>query len=173
MKNLEILIKENKDLFDFKEPDQSHEKRFEHKLNMKKRYKYNHLYRIAAIIVFGLLIFTSSYLVLLKIDNNPNKILADLNPELRKAVYYYDSQNEDMIKKIKTMDFTTDETKKEIIEDINKYDKNYKDVLTDLRRYPDNDRVIYAFIEHYRAKTELLGFIITQLTESQQTKNIY
>jgi hypothetical protein len=59
-------------------------------------------------------------------------------------VYYYDSQNTDMIEAIKAMDFTSDETKNDIIDDIENYDNTYKDVLSDLRKYPDNDRVINA-----------------------------
>jgi hypothetical protein len=173
MSELESLIKENRELFDYKEPDKNHENRFKQKLNMTNQFKYRHLLRIAAIIVFGLFIFASGYLNFLKIEDNPDKIIADLDPELRKAVYYYDSQNTDMIEAIKAMDFTSDETKNDIIDDIENYDNTYKDVLSDLRKYPDNDRVINAFLEHYRFKTELLGFIIAQLNESQQAKDNY
>lgn len=169
MSELDQLIKENRNLFDFKEPEKDHEKRFKYKLNMSDHLKYRNLWRIAALVVSGLFIFTSAFLYVLKIENDPNKIISELDPELRKAVYYYDVRNSEMMATIESMEFTSTKTKNDIFEDIKSYDNSYNNILSDLRKYPNNERVINAFIEHYRSKTELLGFIIAQLNETNQT----
>lgn len=170
MSKIDDLIANNRDQFDFKEPAKGHDKRFMNKLSKSEHFNYRYLIRLAAILISGMLIFTSVYYYRQKIEYSPDRFLSELNPELRKAVYYYENCNSRMIETIENMEFTSPETKTEIFEDIRNYDKDYKDIMDDLKNYPDNDRVINAFIEHYRSKTELLGFIVAQLNETHQIK---
>jgi len=167
METFDMFIKENKESFDSVEPEKGHLKRFEQKLRSSESHRWFLTMRIAAAAFFAVAIF-GSVLVFLT-GTKTEKVISKLDPEYQKAIYFYDSQNDKLLKEIESMDISNQDVKNEIIKDIEEYDNNYIKIVGDLKKYPDNQRVINALIEYHRSKTEMLSFVFGQL---QLSKNV-
>jgi len=170
MSEFEKFIRNNLEKFDDDLPDQKHLKKFQQKLR-----KVNDLQgslpvvKIAAVILAGMVITAVSYLITVR--NDYEEIISGVSPEMEETLFYYNSLNHNMIEEIHELPLEKSDEKEKIMEDIEKYDENFFNLMNDLQKYPADERVKNALIEHYRSKSEFLGYILDQL-EKHSEKNI-
>ena len=138
------------------------------------------LVRAAAIVV----IFVSSYIFFdyLSIKNQAPKLAEEemLDPEgagmiqeLLEAEYYYTSKIEE--KKEVFYCLTTNNTglRDDVNTELVELDQVYNDLKEDLKDNADNEEVIFAMIQNYRLKLEILDEILKQLHSVEKNNNCY
>lgn len=170
MSEFEKYIRNNLEKLDDDLPDQKHLKKFQQKLRKANDLQGSLPFlKIAAVILAGMVITAISYLITVR--NDYKEIITRVSPEMEETLYYYNSLNHNMMEEIHELPLENREEKEKIMEDIRKYDENFINLMDDLQKYPDDERVKNALIEHYRSKSEFLGYILDQL-EKHSEKSI-
>ncbi len=166
MNDLENLIRNNREFFDDKEPEYGHFSRFNKKLNSAKRKLTLFYIQVAAIIVAGIVLGgLSIYIVNL---NQPKRVMSSLSEDMKETLYYYNSENLEMLDEFNSLEIKDKEEKRQILDDLSSYDENYKRVMKDLEKYPNDERVLNALIEVHRSRNEFLEFVLIQVKKGNQ-----
>lgn len=156
MKRLDQFIKNEKENLDLFEPDKDHFKRFQEKLQGRRSITQIWLWRVAA--VFFIAAFISLNLYLFR--STPNDYLPD---ELKEAAWFYNSRAEIILSEIKNNQIMNNSEKQVILKDISDFDEEYKEILKYLSDFPGDERLINAFIDYHRSRTEFLEGILNQI----------
>lgn len=169
MKNIEDIIRSNKDFFETGEPSEGHFERFNRKLEQRfhsagiKRSIVPYLLRAA---VVTLLVTLSSLWVW---DNflrpeNIKMALGDVSPQHREVENYYMYQVSLMEGELFTGGLKTNPEQIEVLRnEMKSMDSVYVQLQKELKVNPNDERIINAMIEHYQTKLEVLTFIVNQL----------
>jgi hypothetical protein len=169
MKNIEDIIKSNKDLFEEAEPSSGHFERFSIKL--EKRFHNNaptrsivpYLLRAA---VVTLLVTLSS---LWTWDNfirpsNSKMTLGQVSPQYKEVENYYIHQVNMMESELVTIDLKNNPNQKAVLlNEMKSMDSVYVSLQKELKANPNDERIINAMIEHYQTKLEVMTYIVNQL----------
>lgn len=166
MNDLENLIRNNREFFEDKEPDHGHFSRFDKKLDLSKRKMTLFYLQVAAVIIAGIVLGGLSIYIINQ--NEPKRVISSLSEDMKETLYYYNSENLEMLDELKSLDIYDKEEKQEILEDLRSYDDNYKRVLRDLAKYPNDERVLNALIEVHRSRNEFLEYVLGQVKKSNQ-----
>ncbi len=181
MKNIENLIRENRDFFDSFEPSEGHFEKFQARLEARAP-RVNrpvsvlpYLLRAAAV---AILVTLSSLWMWDNVLSPKSKrmTLGEVSQEYRDVEQYYVSQVSMVEGEIMTLDIINDDPqqKEMLTTEMKNMDDMYDDLQKDLKANPDDQRVINAMIEHYQKKIEVLNYILSQLQEvntNNQTNN--
>ena len=182
MKNIEKIIRENRDCFDSYEPLEGHFERFSAKLEARKGEariiplnRVNvmpHLLKAAAV---AILVTLSSLWTWEHVFSPGAKrmTLSEVSPEYQQVEHYYVKQVnmvEDEIEGIWIND--QPEQKEMLLEELKHMDDMYDELQKDLKANPNDQRVINAMIEHYQRKIEVMNYILNQLKEVQSENQI-
>jgi len=169
MKNIEDIIRSNKDFFEAGEPSEGHFERFNRKLEQRfhtigiKRSIVPYLLRAA---VVTLLVTLSSLWVwdhFLRPENT-KMALGDVSPQYKEVENYYLYQVSLMEGEIFTVDLKTNPDQMDILRnEMKSMDSVYIQLQKELKVNPNDERIINAMIEHYQTKLEVLTFIVNQL----------
>jgi len=173
MKNIEELIRENKDSFDRFEPSEGHFERFTARLGTKMEtatsYKrvslLPYLLRAAAV---AILVTLSSLWTWEHIFSPGAKrmTLSEVSPEYTQVEQYYVRQVNLMEGEIGNIVIGNDEEQQRMLKsELKIMDQTYDELQKDLKAHPDDERVINAMIEHYQKKVEVMNYILEQLKE--------
>lgn len=169
MKNIEDIIRENRDLFEDIEPPKGHFERFNALLEARlhsggiKRSIVPYLLKAA---VVTLLVTLSSLWIW---DNFLSKdgtrmTLGDVSPQFREVENYYIHQVNLLEDEINNANFTDDpEHKKMLTSEMRSMDSVYVQLQKELKANPNDERIISAMIEHYQTKLEVMSYIVNQL----------
>ncbi|HRR93799.1 MAG TPA: hypothetical protein P5257_10470 [Bacteroidales bacterium] len=167
MKNIEQIIKENRNLFDGMEPAEGHFERFEWKLEKRlhsgvKRSILPYLLRAAVVTLLVTLssLWTWDHFI------RPGKdrmTLGDVSPQYREVENYYVHQVNMMEGEIRNADFIDPEQRQMLNNELKSMDSVYIQLQKDLKANPDDERIINAMIEHYQTKVDVMSFILEQL----------
>jgi len=168
MKNLEEIIRKNRNLFEDREPIDGHLDRFNWKLERRlhsstvKRSIVPYLLRAA---VVTLLVTLSS---LWAWDNfirsEKGMTLGEVSPQYREVENYYVHQVSLMENEFQTLDFgATPEQKEMLSKELKSMDSTYVQLQKELKANPNDERVINAMIEHYQTKVDVMNYILSQL----------
>lgn len=169
MKNIEDIIRNNRELFDSGEPSEGHFERFTRKLEMRfhtgglKRSIVPYLLKAA---VVTLLITLSSLWIWDNFLSPANKrmTLGDVSPQYREVENYYIHQVSLLENEIKTVSISDDPEHNQMLRsEMRSMDSVYVQLQKELRANPDDDRIISAMIEHYQTKLEVMTYIVSQL----------
>ncbi len=169
MKNIEEIIRKNKDSFEDLEPMDGHFDRFNWKLEkrlhsqIKRRSIIPYLLRAAVVTI--LVTFSSLWVWDNFIRSEKNLMaLGDVSPEYREVENYYVHQVNLMEGELNNIDFSANPEQKLILEnELNNMDSVYVQLQKELKINPNDERIINAMIEHYQTKVDIMNYIVGQL----------
>ena len=168
MNDIEKQIKEQRLLLDSDEPRKGHEDRFLQKLERLperspvRRIRFRHAIQVAASVA----IILTSAILLVKKDKSGSKVAQREIPEaVMEADIYYTSQVDARYNEIRDFDFSDEEEKALLLDEMKDLESYHQQLMKDLEAHPDDDRVVSALIRHYQLKLEVMDQIITQLNQ--------
>jgi hypothetical protein len=156
MKRLDQFMDDHQNEKDIFEPSEGHLLRFHDKLNKSRGFSLYWIASIAAVLIVAGIISVN----MMNFNTSRNDYLSS---ELKEAAWYYNSQSDKLISEIQANQNLTLEDKQLVLSDIRKFDKEYKSILTDLKQFPEDERLINAFYEFHRSRTEFLEEVLTQI----------
>lgn len=169
MKNIEDIIRNNKNFFDGAEPSEGHFERFNRKLERRfqtiavRRSIVPYLLKAA---VVTLLITLSS---LWTWDNfirpgSKRMALGDVSQQYREVENYYMHQVNLMQNELGEINIDSNPGQKEVLRhELRSMDSVYLQLQKELKANPFDERIINAMIEHYQTKLEVMTYIVNQL----------
>jgi hypothetical protein len=174
MKKMDDYIRQNPDLFNTDEPEPGHLDRFRNRIqvmNLIKRRKTGFiLLRVAAILIFGLLLSYAAIREFGLIEKRVDNLAGDFpNTELNEAEQYYSRQLSIYYDKIQQLRFNNDQAEKnQVLNELSAMDAQVQAMKHDLKQNPDDERIVYAIINFYQVKIELMDVIIAH---AEKTNN--
>lgn len=169
MKNIEEIIRTNKDFFEEAEPSKGHLDRFTAKLEMRfkeeapRRSIVPYLLRAAVVTLLVTLssLWTWDHFIR---PGSSRMTLSEVSPKFKEVENYYLHQvnlMEDEIVDVKLSD--NPEQKQELMREMKSMDSVYVSLQKELKANPNDERIINAMIEHYQTKLEVMTYIVNQL----------
>lgn len=176
MKEIEKMIRENRDIFEDQEPSSGHFERFRVKLaaQNRKRKTIRLVYRISRVAAVGLLAIMSSLWIYNELLAPEEQFmnLGDVNQEYREVEFFFTSQIDAKYEELKSIDLRNDETFKEtMLEEIKEMDSVYGRLSKEMAENPGDERIIEAMIRHYQTKLEVISEILTRLKSYEEYSN--
>lgn len=180
MKNIEHIIRENRDFFDGAEPPKGHFERFSRKLERSVHFTYTkrsivpYLLRAAVVTLLVTLSSLWTWDHFIKPDRN-RMSLGEVSPQYKEVENYYVHQVNLMEQELVDIEYVNDAEQQEMLmKEIRSMDSIYVQLQKDLKANPDDERIINAMIEHYQTKLEVMTLIVNQLKaihNDNQTRN--
>ncbi len=169
MKNLEELIRNNKDFFEEAEPSEGHLDRFTRKLEMRfsvgtiKRSIVPYLLKAAVVTLLVTLSSLWTWDHFLRSDRD-RMTLGEVSPQYREVENYYVHQVNNMESELLNIDLKNNpEQKQMLLEEMKSMDSISVQLQKELYANPNDERIINAMIEHYQTKLEIMSYIVNQL----------
>ena len=169
MKNLEDIIRSNRDFFEEAEPSAGHLERFNRKLEMRfqvKTIKRSIVpYLLKAAVVTLLITLSSLWTWDHFIRTGSSRMtLGQVSPQYKEVENYYVHQVNMMEGEISNVDLkNSPEQKAMILKEMKSMDSTYVSLQKELKANPNDERIINAMIEHYQTKLEVMTYIVNQL----------
>jgi len=169
MKNIEDLIRQNRDLFEDKEPSEGHFDRFSVKLEIRCNAKANKRsivpYLLRAAVVTLLVTLSSLWTWDHFIRQGSSRMtLGQVSPQYREVENYYIHQVSLMEGEIVNTELNNNPEQKEmLVRELNSMDSVYVSLQKELKANPNDERIINAMIEHYQTKLDVMTYIVSQL----------
>lgn len=180
MKNIEDIIRNNKEFFEAAEPSDGHFERFRRRLEIKggektlRRSIVPYLLKAAVVTLLVTLSSLWTWDHFIRPDRN-RMTLGDVSPQYKEVENYYVHQVNLMKSEIINIDLKNNpEQKKILVAEMNGMDSVYVQLQKELKANPNDERIINAMIEHYQTKVEVMSYIVNQLkairNENQNNK---
>jgi hypothetical protein len=169
MKNIDEIIRNNRDFFEDAEPSNGHFERFNRKLEMRfqakvvKRSIAPYLLRAAVVTLLVTLssLWTWDHFIR---PGSSRMTLGDVSPQYKEVENYYIHQVNLMESEIGTVEVTNSPEQKEMLmKEMKTMDSTYVSLQKELKANPNDERIINAMIEHYQTKVEVMSYIVNQL----------
>lgn len=169
MKNIDEIIRNNKDFFEDEEPSNGHFERFNRKLEMRfqtkavKRSIGPYLLRAAVVTLLVTLssLWTWDHFIR---PGSSRMTLGDVSPQYKEVENYYIHQVNLMESEIGTVKILNNAEQKEMLmKEMKTMDSTYISLQKELKANPNDERIINAMIEHYQTKVEVMSYIVNQL----------
>jgi len=167
----EKFITENREGFDFREPDPRIWKKIEAGVRAKRNFDWRFYMKRAAVVA---IIFAASYVVNEMIHRFNNRDLNAMKsgrnkkenviPGLREAEAYYTGLVNQKLDELKPIMANCPSLEEELNYDMNELDSVYYQLKSDLKDNMANQEVIEAIVENYRLKISILEDILNELT---------
>jgi hypothetical protein len=163
----EKFIEENREHFDFREPDQKIWEKLSRDIRVKRRLNWQVILKRAAIVI---IIFAASFLTNEFVHRVRNNNLAgnksgrqNAIPGLREAEAYYTGLVNQKLNELKPVIENCPSLQEELNFDLSGLDSVYIELKSDLKDNMANQEVIEAIIENYRLKITILEDILSEL----------
>lgn len=177
MKNIDEIIRDNREIFDGKEPIDGHLDRFNWKLekrlhsNATKRSIVPYLLRAAVVTLLVTLSSLWTWDHFIRGDKE-TMALGDVSPQYREVENYYVHQVGLMEGQLQTVDFGNNPEQKVLLQnELKSMDSTYVQLQKELKANPNDERIINAMIEHYQTKVEVITYIVNQLKAIRNENN--
>lgn len=178
MKNIEDIIRSNKDFFDEEEPSKGHMERFNRKLELRfgtvtiKRSIVPYLLKAAVVTLLVTLSSLWAWDHFIRPDRN-RMTLGQVSPQYKEVENYYVHQVNLMEGELVNIDLKSNPEQKEmLLTELKSMDSVYVQLQKELKANPNDERIINAMIEHYQTKVEIMSYIVNQLKEIRnETQN--
>lgn len=176
---LEKFIKENREEFDFHDPDSKIWGKIKSNIRSGRSINWRLIITRAAAVI---LIFIISYMVNRFIDEGfPRITLAKDKeaeiPELKEAENYYSGLLNEKLNEIKPILAACPTLEEELYYDLNQLDSLYSELKNDLKDNIANQDVIDAMIQNYRLRITILEELLSEIKpdkdESDEKYNCY
>lgn len=168
--NLENIFKKLEGKFDFEEPDKEHLTRFKAKLySSKKEKKWRIISIISAaasiILVFGIWLGNN-------LNNHKGKELASISAQMAETQNYFITTINTELKKVKKQQSeTTNKIISDTLNELKKLEQNYQHLTLDLQENAGSQRVIYAMINNFQQRIELLQSVLKEIEKIKKQKS--
>jgi hypothetical protein len=169
MKNIDEIIRNNKDFFEDAEPSKGHFERFNRKLEIRfqvktpKRSIVPYLLRAAVVTLLVTLSSLYSWDHFLRPANSRMK-LGQVSPQYKEVENYYIHQVNMMEGEIVNIDLKNNpEQRTMLMKEMKSMDSVYVSLQKELKANPNDERIITAMIDHYQTKLEVMSYIVNQL----------
>lgn len=163
----EKFVEENREQFDFHDPDPGIWDRINSDIRKKRSINWQLLLNRAAIII---VIFTASYITNEMIHRYKNNSLSSVKngresnaPGLKEAEAYYTGLVNQKLDELKPVIANCPSLQEELDYDLSELDSAYTELKGDLKDNVANQEVIQAIIENYRLKITILEDILSEL----------
>ena len=170
---LEQRFRELEGQFDIEEPNLGHFNRFEAKLAEKdtKQHKWNPRswawIAIAASVALLFGVWFGGYTTKQGLE------LADVSPQMEETQSFFVST---IRQEIENINLKRNDDNQQIIDDaflqLNKLEENYKNLTVELDNSNKDKRIIYAMINNFQQRIEVLQSLLQQLDEFEQLNTI-
>jgi hypothetical protein len=169
MKNIEEIIRNNRDFFEDKEPSDGHLERFNRKLEIRchslavKRSIVPYLLRAAVVTLLVTLssLYTWDHFIR---PGSSRMTLGQVSPQYKEVENYYVHQVNLMEGEIVNTNLQNNPEQKEmLLNEMKSMDSTYVSLQKELKANPNDERIINAMIEHYQTKLEVMTYIVNQL----------
>src|SRR5664279_4578059 len=169
MKNIEEIIRSNKDFFEEAEPSEGHLERFNRKLEIRfkaapvKRSIVPYLLRAAVVTLLITLssLWTWDHFIR---TGSSRMTLGQVSPQYKEVENYYVHQVNLMEGEIVNVDLKNNSEQKALLmKEMKSMDSTYVSLQKELKANPNDERIITAMIEHYQTKLGVMTYIVTQL----------
>jgi hypothetical protein len=170
MKNIEDIIRNNKEFFEGAEPMEGHFERFNRKLEsrfgtrtvMVKRSIVPYLLKAAVVTLLVTLSSLWTWEHFIRSDRN-RMTLGDVSPEYREVENYYVHQVNVMENELGSLDLKNNPAQKRaLMSELKSMDSVYVQLQKELKANPNDERIINAMIEHYQTKVDVMKYILDQ-----------
>jgi hypothetical protein len=169
MKNIEEIIRNNKDLLEGSEPMEGHFERFNWKLekrlhkNATKRSILPYLLKAAVVTILVTLSSLWTWDNFIR-PSSQRMTLGQVSPQYKEVENYYVHQVNLMESEIVNTDMKDNPEQKLVLEnEMKSMDSVYVQLQKELKVNPNDERIINAMIEHYQTKLEVMTYIVNQL----------
>ena len=169
MKNIEEIIRSNKDFFEEAEPSNGHFERFNRKLEKRfqvtaiKRSIVPYLLRAAVVTLLITLSSLWTWDHFLR-PTSSRMTLGQVSPQYKEVENYYVHQVNLMEGEIVNVDLKSNPKQKTmLLKEMKSMDSTYVSLQKELKANPNDERIINAMIEHYQTKLEVMTYIVNQL----------
>lgn len=98
---------------------------------------------------------------------------AEMVEELMEAEYYYSSQIEERKDEFYCLTANNTDLREDINMEMVELDQVFKNLKEDLKDNADNEEVVFAMIQNYRLKLEILEEILSQLRSTEKNNDCY
>ncbi|MBN1143605.1 MAG: hypothetical protein JXA72_04255 [Bacteroidales bacterium] len=166
----EKFMSENRDSFDFREPDPRIWKQVEANMKVKRNFDWKLFMKRAAIVM---LIFSASYVVNDMVHRYNGRGLQSLKPGkagkenmmpgLKEAEAYYTGLVNQKLNELEPILANCPSLEEEVSYDMSELDSVYIQLKNDLKDNMANQEVIEAIIENYRLKISILEDLLKEL----------
>ena len=171
MKNIEDIIKDNREVWNSSEPVEGHFERFSAKLELRektvktpKRIVVN-LLKVAVVTLLVTLSSLWTWERFIKFYSR-GITLSEVSPQYREVENYYIYQVNLLENEIRNTTVDNDPGQQQaLISELQNMDTVYVSLQRELRANPNDERVINAMIDHYQKKLDAMTFIVDQLKE--------
>jgi hypothetical protein len=169
MKTIEDIIRQNRDLFEDREPSEGHFDRFSVKLEIRAQSRANKRsivpYLLRAAVVTLLVTLSSLWTWDHFIRTGSSRMtLGQVSPQYREVENYYIHQVNLMEGEIVNTDLKNNPEQKEVLmKEMKSMDSVYVSLQKELKANPNDERIINAMIDHYQTKLEVMTYIVNQL----------
>jgi hypothetical protein len=169
MKNIEDLIRDQKDFFEDAEPSNGHFERFNRKLEVRFQAKtvtrsiVPYLLRAAVVTLLVTLssLWTWDHFIR---PGSSRMTLGQVSPQYKEVENYYIHQVNMMEGEIINIDLAHNpEQKAMLMSEMKSMDSVYVSLQKELKANPNDERIINAMIEHYQTKLEVMSYLVNQL----------
>ena len=171
MKNIDEIIRNNKDFFEGKEPMEGHLERFNWKLEKRlhshatKRSILPYLLKAAVVTLLVTLSSLWTWDHFIRADSK-RMTLGQVSPQYKEVESYYVHQVNLMESELLNVDMKDNPEQKEmLVKEMKSMDSVYVQLQKELKANPNDERIINAMIEHYQTKLEVMTYIVNQLKE--------
>ena len=168
--NLDTLFKNLTNEFDLLEPQENHKERFLLKLKQNKdaktAFKWKPLLSIAAsiLLLISLFVFTGKP----EIEND----LASVSPEMKQTQDYFTLTINEELKKLNAeRNPETQHLIDDAMELITQLETDYLNLTLDLNESGNDQRVIYAMINNFQSRIDILNTVLEQIESIKELKN--
>jgi hypothetical protein len=163
----EDFIKQNRDDFDFRQPDDAIWNRLKNDIRIKSKTNWKLVMKQAAAVI---LIFAASYAINEMVHRYNSRGDAGMKarnekiiPGLSEAETYYTSLINQKMDELKPVMANCPSLQEELNYDMSELDSVYTDLKSDLKDNMANQEVIEAIIENYRLKISILEDLLTEM----------
>jgi hypothetical protein len=169
MKNIEELIRSNRDFFEEAEPREGHLDRF--RMKLEKKYQTGKAirsivpYLLKAAVVTLLVTLSSLWTWDHFIRSDRNRMtLGQVSPQYREVENYYIHQVNLAESELTESTIAKDPRQLEMLKnEMKSMDSVYVQLQKELKANPNDERIINAMIQHYQTKVEVMSYIVNQL----------
>jgi hypothetical protein len=171
---MDDFIQQHGGMFNDEEPRPGHEERFKSRLNDLHSKRSPRLgvilFRVAAILVMGIVISYFAAREFGLMNNQFNTSLDKPNQELNEAEKFYITQLNIYYTKIEKLGFNNDKAeKKKVLQELSAMDEQVQAMKYDLKQNPDDERIMSAIINFYQVKIEMMDVIIAKAQQTNTT----
>jgi hypothetical protein len=168
MKNLEEMIRSERDLFDAHEPDDGHINRFVKRLDELEMPKRQFWLNTTWMAVAAALVILVAGWWFLQISGyslkQTNQNIAGLTSEFKEAQSYYQHILGERMNQLRSVNISDPKMKERLITEMDELEKSDELIMNDLRNDPGNEAIIHAIIEQYQTRLNIFNRLLKQLS---------